>query len=116
MTRVNSQVRMSFVSKLQREFPDKDVSNIASLILRHGTTYGRIQEIWCSEELTERQEKRLQHKELLLERRITQLCQELDPGCTPLFEGDPRGNTVKILLPSGYSDSWGGKGFCVPTS
>lgn len=34
---------------------------------------------------------------------------------TPVFSGDPRGACVKIRVPSGKSDSWGGDGICVPT-
>ena len=30
--------------------------------------------------------------------------------------GDPRGNTLKIEVKSGYSNSFGGECICVPTS
>jgi hypothetical protein len=36
-------------------------------------------------------------------------------GCGVVFSGDPRGSTVKLLLPSGETNSWGGEGWCVPT-
>lgn len=32
------------------------------------------------------------------------------------FSGDPRGATVKIKLPSGRTNSFGGEGWCVPNS
>jgi hypothetical protein len=48
-----------------------------------------------------------------IEEKITALCQKL--GCEPLFQGDPRGCTVKLKLPSGNTDDWGKEGFCVPT-
>ncbi|MCL4204621.1 MAG: hypothetical protein KJ000_19205 [Pirellulaceae bacterium] len=38
-----------------------------------------------------------------------------DAGCDVKFSGDPRGSTVRLLLPSGESNSWGGEGWCVPT-
>lgn len=36
-------------------------------------------------------------------------------GCDVAFSGDPRGATVKLLLPNGESNSWGGEGWGVPT-
>lgn len=36
------------------------------------------------------------------------------PAFAPVFNGDPRGAVLKIRVPSGYSDSWGGEGVCVP--
>jgi hypothetical protein len=34
----------------------------------------------------------------------------------PIFTYDPRGATVKLHLPSGATNSFGGEGWCVPTS
>lgn len=34
---------------------------------------------------------------------------------TPDFSGDPRGCTVKLVVPSGRTDDWGRTGLCVPT-
>ena len=36
-------------------------------------------------------------------------------GVVPIFSGDPRGACVKLKVRSGFSDSWGGEGLCVPT-
>ena len=36
-------------------------------------------------------------------------------GCKPLFSGDPRGCTVKLILPDGFANDWGQEGLCVPT-
>ena len=38
-----------------------------------------------------------------------------EAGCGVVFSGDPRGSTVKLHLPNGESNSWGGDGWCVPT-
>ncbi len=36
-------------------------------------------------------------------------------GCGVRFSGDPRGCTVKLILPSGEANDWGKEGWCVPT-
>ena len=45
---------------------------------------------------------------------ITVACEPYE--VTPLFSGDPRGATVKLRVPSGYTDDWGTEGICVPTA
>ena len=53
--------------------------------------------------------------------RYTVPCTDCHPPVTAhgsfkaIFSGDPRGACVKIIVPSGRSDSWGGEGMCVPT-
>jgi predicted Zn-ribbon and HTH transcriptional regulator len=37
-------------------------------------------------------------------------------GFAPIFTHDPRGATVKLHLPSGTTNSFGGEGWCVPTT
>lgn len=46
-------------------------------------------------------------------RQIEDVCRAI--GCTPVFSGDPRGCTVKLVLPDGHTNDWGKEGFCVPT-
>ena len=95
----------------------------ADLLLRHGRTYSRIQEMHCNgvgtwygesaQSFAKRQarfETRLEHRESLLEARIRVICAEL--GYTASFGGDPRGHTVAVVIP-GYRD---GEGVSVPTS
>lgn len=35
---------------------------------------------------------------------------------TAKMSGDPRGATVKIRVPDGFTNDWGQEGICVPTS
>lgn len=79
-------------------------------ILRDAATHHRLCETDCNDGLTDKQSRQSD----ACERRITERVKALGPGFGVMFSGDPRGATVKILLPSGYSDSWGGEGFCVP--
>lgn len=36
------------------------------------------------------------------------------PAFKPVFQGDPRGACVKLIVPSGKTDDWGRTGICVP--
>jgi len=49
-------------------------------------------------------------------RRVTMLLNEtaMSVGCSVKFSGDPRGCTVKLVLPSGNTNDWGKEGWCVP--
>ncbi len=102
---------------------------LIALILRHGKTYARIQEMNCNgvgtwygesnESFAKRQarhEAYCEKREQQLERRFTEICAELGPGFSPIFQGDPRGSTVKIKVPSGKSTDWDRTGVCVVTA
>lgn len=40
----------------------------------------------------------------------------IDPKqCLPVFSGDPRGAVLKIRVPDGYTNDFGGEGICVPS-
>jgi len=77
-----------------------------SLIHRHAVTYARIQESRCSEEMSERATARLERREAQIERRIGHLAAYI--GCGVKFTGDPRGYCVRLILPDGRYNTWGG--------
>ena len=89
-------------------------------LLRYGTTLGRLAEEQCNgyqdwrgnwdEKATQRSER----KEKRIKAKVTEICAWF--GCKPVFQGDPRGNTLKIATPDGYTNDWGKEGICVPTS
>lgn len=100
-----------------------------SLLCRAATTYARIQESHCNGpsygEWTQGWQDRLEKREAQLEKRIRALCEELPRVATkqapevslpigPVFQGDPRGATVKLAMPDGRYDDWGQTGICVP--
>lgn len=87
-----------------------DVLPHIHVILRDALTHKRYMEKACNFGLTKQEDHRVERLEI----RIIEHTKALGFD-TPLFSGDPRGATVKLRLPSGYSDSWGGEGFCVPT-
>ena len=80
--------------------------DVATIVRHNAARYATIQERWCSEEMSDRTTAALEAKEQRIEARITSLLQP--HGITVKFGGDPRGFTVKLHLPSGRSNSWGG--------
>ena len=92
----------------------------AKRIMRYGATLGRIAENQCNGyqdwkgNWNQRAADADEKKEARIQDKVTKLCTEF--GCTPAFQGDPRGNTLKIQVPDGYTNDWGREGICVPTS
>jgi hypothetical protein len=81
----------------------REIAGIASLIHRQAVTYCRIQEIWCSVELSDSQTEYWQTRELAIESRITALVDSLPwvngVQITVQFDGDPRGWTTRLIMP-----------------
>lgn len=124
--------REQFVAFMQRElatFPPAEVEQAARLLLRHAATHGRLAEESCNGhpaqgspsmdvkslgKLQEKWDARIEREEKRIEKRIGEICAPF--GIRPDFGGDPRGYTVKLFLPSGKYNTWGGKesGYGVP--
>ena len=83
----------------------------ARLILRHAATMQRLAVEACNRELSKAE---ILRDEAAMAR-ILALLAKCPDGFEAKFNGDPRGSVVKIAVPSGYSDDWGGEGVCVPT-
>lgn len=131
MTKHEYTERQKFTTIIAREsaLPAHHAEHSASLLLRHGKTYARLQEMSCNGVGTwygesaasfgkrqERFERALEKKESQIEARIRAIVGELGAGFGVLFQGDPRGSTVKITVPSGYTNDWGREGICVPSA
>lgn len=92
----------------------------AQRLMYFGATLGRIAERQCNGYQTfdhkwdEKASERDARKEERIIERVKELCEDF--GCKPVFQGDPRGNTLKIAVPDGYTDDGGREGICVPTS
>lgn len=86
------------------------------------TRHHKLAENACNRELTKREE----HEDAAIEKEIRELCECLPPvpdkatgepkKVRPKFQGDPRGATVKLVMPDGRYDDWGQEGICVPTT
>ena len=94
--------------------------SLARRLLRYGATYAGIQERQCNGHQDrqgnwdEAAAKRDELKEERLVARVVKICAEFD--CVPEFQGDPRGATIKIKVPDGFTNDWGQVGICVPSS
>ena len=55
-----------------------------------------------------------EHKVYRLEERISRETQKIGPGFANRFQHDPRGATVKLTVPSGFTNDWGQEGVVVP--
>ena len=100
---------VAFAVALAEEFPR--VVGLPALVLklvRLSKRHARFQELGCDRGLSAAEEA----AEGRCEDAIRRLCRGL--GCEPVFSGDPRGCTVKLRLPSGRTDDFGGTGLCVP--
>jgi hypothetical protein len=96
------------------DIPREQREREIALLLRRSTAYKAIQEKWCNEPLSEKKEAYYLKREKNIEQRITEFLATID--AKPTFGGDPRGATVKIICPDGFTDDWGHEGLCVPTS
>lgn len=109
-----SKDREEFIAQMVHQFPGKtpsEVLDLSRLLMRHAKTYRRLQEIDCNQGLSLKELK----KEANTVNCIRKLAEEL--GTTGVvFQGDPRGATVKLQVPSGYTNDWGQEGICVPGS
>lgn len=95
-------------------------------LMRYGAKFHAIQERQCNgyanTDWGRAQESRDKRKEESVVRRIGDILANLEPkgvtGCSVFakFGGDPRGCTVKIVVPDGYTNDWGREGICVPTA
>ncbi len=99
---------------------ERERISAAQRLLRYGATLGRIAENQCNGYQTydykwdEKAAKRDEAKEERITAKVVKLCESI--GCKAVFQGDPRGNTLKIAVPDGYTNDWGREGIGVPTS
>jgi len=105
-----------FLAVLAREFPRVGLMQLqhqAAKILRNAKTHARKSCDYCNGDInsSEDWEKIITP----IRNRITAAYKELG-GENIVFGGDPRGATVKLVLPSGTCNDWGKEGWCVPNS
>lgn len=95
-----------FAVLMGREFPRAGVNQFTEL-MRLARRHGRMMERACNVPV------KANHADKC-EEAIKILCNQI--GCRVDFGGDPRGYTVKVFLPSGTYNTWGGaeSGWGVP--
>lgn len=124
--------REEFIARVVRSYPRKPVHHVldfARELMRLARQHGNlaVQQCngpqWCGrfgytpkpgewEEWDTARQKR----EDACEKRICKLCAAFAPKLKVRLGGDPRGFTVKLKLPSGTHNTWGGseEGYGVP--
>lgn len=107
ITRAGRALRDKILSDIPDAMDFYESSGLCSLLCRHARTYERIQELWCSYEMTDRETRYYEKREASLEKRMRWAAERLRIGIK--FTGDPRGCCVKLLLPSRRYNSWGGE-------
>lgn len=117
MTTTRARAQWEFTARLAREAPGMCVGDMEELMLL-ARRLARIAERQCNGHQTpsgdwdEAAEKRDERAEGRIVARVRAI---LAPhGCEAVFSGDPRGAAVKVRVPSGATDDWGGVGICVP--
>lgn len=77
-------------------------------IMRYAVTYHRFAEECCNRELSIAERDKWGRVQF----RIMDLCGSF--GAKAKCQNDPRGTTVKVVVPDGYTNDWGNEGICVP--
>lgn len=90
-------------------------------LLRYGASYHSVQERHCNGDcpyphLPTRAGGENCSKEMALEIKMLEIVKSWGSDFAIKFGGDPRGCTVKIVVPDGYTNDWGREGICVPTA
>jgi hypothetical protein len=101
--------KMEFAAAMAKHAP-KATQWYLERLMRYGATVKRFAELACNRELTKAEILRDENAQAT----IIRLCCEID--CEAKFGGDPRGCTVKIIVPDGYTNDFGQEGVCVPTA
>lgn len=107
MTGTGRKERSEFAAVMMLEFPAAQ-SDWFDRLMTLAREHGRLQELACSQEMPDDYDTEI-------EAQIRDLCERVI-GCRVKFGGDPRGYTVKVFLPSGRYNTWGGEseGWGVP--
>lgn len=136
MSRYTKKEKQEFINLLKKQLPNTStevLNRIIPLIIRHSNTYHRLQEDHCNGYSDNHMEKSVQkgwitwkqydqlryqkEKEVVKkEKQIIQLLKRhvISIGAGLKLQGDPRGCTVKLTVPSNYTNDWGNEGICVP--
>lgn len=83
---------------------------LAAQLMPLARKMARLALIQCNEPWTDQREKAVQD----LEAKIQSICRETKGISGVEINRDPRGAVVKVFVPSGKSNSFGGEGICVP--
>jgi len=103
---------IDFTAYMSKEFGNKrtpkQLTDLCDDLIKYGRSINNLNVQACNYGLSEKQEKR----RAKIEKHINQIASVI---CTTIkINTDPRGSALKIKMPSGYNNDWGGEGYCVP--
>lgn len=106
--------KLEFVAIMQAEYPKSPphfTMRLCQKLMAHGATANRLAVTMCNHDLTHLEE-RCQEQ---LPRRVADTLAEFKlKGIKAKIGGDPRGCTLKLVLPSRRTNDFGQEGICVP--
>jgi hypothetical protein len=109
MTATNRLEVLEFACLMAREFPKvHGLPGLLDDLMKLAKRHGKLAERECNVgDVSDKTWERLEAK-------IRAICEEI--GCGVKLGGDPRGYTVKVIVPSGRYNTWGGaeEGWGVP--
>lgn len=112
MANATSKEQMEFVYAMAKH--SKATMYDLQRLLRLGSTHHGLKLAQCNEAFDTHMAKRFEAKESRVQASIIAIVKGF--GASAVFSGDPRGCTVKIVVPDGYTNDWGSEGICVPTA
>jgi hypothetical protein len=91
-------------------------------LMRYAGTLQRLEEDYCNIPMNDAEIARREAKMARIRGKVHGVCMEIAAAdangkflnIAPIFSGDPRGCVLKIRVPDGFSDDFGGEGICVP--
>jgi hypothetical protein len=83
---------------------------LCSLIARHAKTHRNYAEAACNRSLTPAEERKVDQIETRIRALVAQLETHDGQPVGVKFTGDPRGYTVKLVIPGAPGTTWGGGG------
>ncbi|KKN16588.1 hypothetical protein LCGC14_0974280 [marine sediment metagenome] len=86
---------------------------VAGHLIRMATRHHRLMEDYCNGIEVYDDDGEPLPQLAILRQKITKAAKEC--LCDVLFSGDPRGCTVKLVLPNGETNDFGKEGWCIPT-
>jgi dsDNA-specific endonuclease/ATPase MutS2 len=84
-----------------------DSKDLLDRLHRYETSLHTINERWCNEEMSDKTVQSLEKREKNIEDKVKEISDKL--GFSVSFNGDPRGGTIRFILPSGKSNNWDGQ-------
>ena len=111
----NRKEREEFIVNFARAFPDikpETLTSAATALLRLAKRHGQIAVAQCNGDL---EQHVIEREYLKVAEGLQKIARDV-PGLKIETGGDPRGYTVKLHLPNGAYNTWGGKesGYGVP--